>query len=60
MARQQWRRVLLDKSQFCILTADHRVRVCRRRGERYADACVMERLMGWTNHHGLGNHRDQS
>ena len=32
-----------DESRFCILMADGRVRVWRRRGERYVDACVMER-----------------
>ena len=41
---QQWRIVLFsDESRFCISTADGRVRVWRRIGERYADACVMER-----------------
>ena len=41
---QQWRSVLFsDESRFCISTVDGRVRVWRRRCERYADACVKER-----------------
>lgn len=41
---QQWRRVLFsDESRYCISTAGGRKRVWRRRGERYSDACVVER-----------------
>ena len=40
----RWRGVLFtDESRFCLSVADGRCRVWRRRGERYADACVMER-----------------
>ena len=40
----QWRRVLFtDESRFCIDNADGRIRVWRRPGERYADACVLQR-----------------
>lgn len=41
---RQWRTVLFtDESRYCISTADGRTRIWRRRGERYADQCVMER-----------------
>lgn len=40
---QQWRTVIFsDESRYCISTADGRTRVWRRRGERYADNCMME------------------
>ena len=42
--RQQWGRILFsDESRFCIDMADGRVRIWRRRRERYADSCVVER-----------------
>ena len=41
---RQWRRVLFtDESRFTLIRADGRRRVYRRRGERFADACVVER-----------------
>ena len=41
---RQWRRVLFtDKSRFTLYRADGRRRVYRRCGERFADACVVER-----------------
>ena len=41
---RQWRRVLFtDESRFTFYRADGRRRVYRRRGERFADACVVER-----------------
>ena len=52
-ARQHWRyqqwRILLDESRFCISSADGRVRVWRRRGERYTDAHVIP--MDFINRH---------
>ena len=40
----QWRNILFsDESRFCLERRDGRVLVYRRRNERYADACVMER-----------------
>ncbi|KAK7103623.1 hypothetical protein V1264_018489 [Littorina saxatilis] len=40
---RQWRHILFtDESHFCISHVDGRVRVWRRRGERYAGDCVME------------------
>nr|KAG5695720.1 hypothetical protein BaRGS_004465 [Batillaria attramentaria] len=39
----RWQNVLFsDESRFCIEHADGRVRVWRRRGDRYADNCVVE------------------
>nr|KAG5698401.1 hypothetical protein BaRGS_006596 [Batillaria attramentaria] len=39
----RWQNVLFsDESRFCIDHADGRVRVWRRRGDRYADNCVVE------------------
>ncbi len=39
--RQQWQHVLFtDESRFCLKTVDGRLRVWRRRGERFADNCV--------------------
>ena len=41
---RQWRRVLFsDESRFTLFRPDGRRRVYRRRGERFADACVLER-----------------
>ena len=41
---RQWRRVLFtDESRFTLYRADGRRRVYRRRGERFVDACVVER-----------------
>ena len=41
---RQWRRVLFtDESRFTLYRADDRCRVYRRRGERFADAYVVER-----------------
>ena len=40
----QWRNILFsEESRFCLERRDGRVLVYRRRNERYADACVMER-----------------
>ena len=42
--RQQWNSVLFsDESRFSIHRSDGRVRVYRRRNERYADCCLLER-----------------
>lgn len=41
--RQQWNSVLFsDESRFSLSNADGRLRVWRRAGERFADACVLE------------------
>ena len=41
---RQWRRVFsTDESRFTLYRSDGRRRVYRRRGERYTDACVVER-----------------
>ena len=41
---RQWRRVFFtDDSRFTLFCADGRRRLYRRRGERFADACVFER-----------------
>ena len=41
---RQWRRVFFtDESRFTLYRADGRRRVYRRRGERFVDACVVER-----------------
>ena len=41
---RQWRRVFFtDESRFTLFRADGRRRLNRRRGERFADACVSER-----------------
>lgn len=62
---RQWRQVLFtDESRFCLFRADGRQRVYRRRGERFADACVVERdrfgggsVMVWGGiSHGLKSH----
>ena len=43
---RQWRRVFFtDESRFTLFRPDGRRRVYRRRGERFADACVLERDM---------------
>ena len=40
---REWGRVLFtDESRFCLSHGDGRVRVWRRRGERFADACVIQ------------------
>ena len=45
---RQWRRVLFtDESRFTLCRADGRRRVYPRRGERFADACVVERDRFW-------------
>ena len=45
---RQWRRVhFSDESRFTLYRADGRRRVYRRRGERFADACVVERDRFW-------------
>lgn len=42
---EDWSRVLFsDESRFCLTGSDRRVRVWRRRNERYAQACIAERL----------------
>ena len=42
--RRQWDRIVFsDESRFNLSHHDGRVRVFRRRGERFADACVVER-----------------
>ena len=53
--RQQWARVLFsDESRFNLSHHDGGIRVSRRRGERFADNCLIERdsfiggsVMGW-------------
>ena len=41
---RQWRRVFFtDEARFTLFRPDGRLRVYRRRGERFADACVLER-----------------
>ena len=45
---RQWRRVLFtDESRVTLYRADGRRRVYRRHGERFADACVVERDRFW-------------
>ena len=45
---RQWRRVFFtDESWFTRFRADGRRRLYRRRGERFADACVFERNRYW-------------
>ena len=40
---RQWRTILFtDESRYCVSHVDGRVRVWRRRGEHYADDCVMQ------------------
>ena len=42
--RQDWRTVLFsDESRFALSNSDGRTRVYRRRGERYADSCILQR-----------------
>ena len=42
--QNQWNTVLFsDESRFCLDRPDGRMRCYRRRGERYSDACVLER-----------------
>ena len=46
--RQQWNNVLFSgESRFTIHRGNSRVRVYRRRNERYADCCVLERDRFW-------------
>ena len=41
---RQWQNIVFsDESRYCVDRADGRMRVWRRRGERFTDACVMER-----------------
>ena len=41
---RQWKNIVLsDESRYCVDRADGRMKVWRRRGERFTDACVMER-----------------
>ena len=41
---RQWQNIVFsDESRYCVNRADGRMRVWRRRGERFTDACVMER-----------------
>ncbi|MEW8544207.1 MAG: transposase [Candidatus Thiodiazotropha sp.] len=41
--RNQWNTVLFtDESRYCLHRIDRRARIYRRRGERFADACVNE------------------
>ena len=41
---RQWQNIVFsDESRYCVDRADSRMRVWRRRGERFTDACVMER-----------------
>ena len=45
--RAEWRRVLFtDESRFCLQRNDGRIRVWRRRNERFKDACVKEVRQG--------------
>ena len=49
--RQQWTRVLFsDESRFNLSHHDGRIRVFRRRGERFADNCLIgrDRFGGWS------------
>lgn len=42
--RQDWQKVLFtDESRFCLTRGDGRIRVYRRRNERYTEACTLER-----------------
>ena len=42
--RQDWRMILFsDESRFALSNSDGRIRVYRRRNERYADCCVLQR-----------------
>ena len=42
--RQDWRTILFsDESRFALSNSDGRIRVYRRRNERYADCCVLQR-----------------
>ena len=41
--RAQWSSVVFsDESRFCLQQGDGRIRVWRKKGERYADCCVRE------------------
>ena len=42
--RQDWWMVLFsDESRFALFSSDGRIRVYRRRAERYADCCILQR-----------------
>uniref|UniRef100_A0A673WVV0 Tc1-like transposase DDE domain-containing protein n=1 Tax=Salmo trutta TaxID=8032 RepID=A0A673WVV0_SALTR len=42
--RQDWQKVLFtDESRFCLTRGDGRIRIYRRRNERYTEACTLER-----------------
>jgi hypothetical protein len=42
--RQDWKKVIFtDESRFCLTRGDGRIRVQRRRTERYTEACTLER-----------------
>ena len=42
--RQYWQKALFsDESRFCLARGDGRIRVYRRRNERYTEACTLER-----------------
>ena len=42
--RQDWQKVLFtDESRFCLTRGDGRIRIYRRRNERYTEACTQER-----------------
>uniref|UniRef100_A0A8C7CB70 Tc1-like transposase DDE domain-containing protein n=1 Tax=Oncorhynchus kisutch TaxID=8019 RepID=A0A8C7CB70_ONCKI len=42
--RQDWQKVLFtDESRFCLTRGDGRIRVYRRRNERYTEVCTLER-----------------
>lgn len=59
---RMWRDILFtDESRFCLSRGDGRVRVWRRRGERFADCCVPQRdrwgggsIMVWGGIHATG------
>ena len=59
---RNWGRILFtDESRFCLSHGDGRIRVWRRRGERYADVCVTQQdrwgggsLMIWGGIHSQG------
>jgi transposase len=51
---RQWRRVFFTyESRFTLFRPDDRRRVYRRRGERFTDACVLERMVWGGISHGL-------
>ena len=56
--RRRWNTVLFspDETRFSLQRVDGRVRVYRRRNERYADCCVLKSFRGWGFCHGLGSY----